>query len=144
MTHDLLASVIEAMGGTLEKIVIGDLQEHTFIATLFIRRDGELIEVDSRPSDAIALGSAFDTPIYVAEHVLEEILREPSSPAEKLEMLRQRLEMLQERIAELVEQLQDKNFLTQAPASVVQEHRKRLAEMKAEYDQIERVLRKLG
>src|ERR1035437_3990805 len=78
MTHDLLANVIEAMGGTLEKIVIGDLHEHTFIATLFIRRDGEVIEVDSRPSDAIALGVAFETPIYVAQHVLEEILREPS------------------------------------------------------------------
>ena len=144
MTHDLLANVIEAMGGSLEKIVIGDLHEHTFIATLFIRRDGEVIEVDSRPSDAIALGVAFETPIYVAQHVLEEILREPSSPAEKLEMLRQRLEMLGERIAELSEQLNDKEFLAQAPASVIQDHRRKLQEMKQEFEQIDHVLKKLG
>jgi bifunctional DNase/RNase len=144
MTHDLLANVIEAMGGELEKIVIGDLHEHTFIATLYIRCDGEILEVDSRPSDAIALGAAFETPIYVAQHVLEEILREPSTPAEKLEMLRQRLEMLGERIAELSEQLTDKEFLAQAPASVVQEHRRQLQEMKQEFEQIDRVLKKLG
>ena len=144
LTHDLLANVIEAMGGELEKIVIGDLHEHTFIATLYIRCDGEVLEVDSRPSDAIALGAAFETPIYVAQHVLEEILREPSSPAEKLEMLRQRLEMLGERIAELSEQLRDKEFLAQAPASVVQEHRRQLQEMKQEFEQIDRVLKKLG
>jgi bifunctional DNase/RNase len=132
------------MGGSLEKIVIGDLHEHTFIATLFIRCAGDVVEVDSRPSDAIALGVAFDTPIYVAQHVLEEILREPSSPAEKLEMLRQRLEMLGERIAEMSEQLADKEFLAQAPASVVQEHRRQLEEMKQEFDQIDRVLKKLG
>lgn len=144
MTHDLLANVIEAMGGSLEKIVIGDLHEHTFIATLFIRCAGDVIEVDARPSDAIALGVAYETPIYVAQHVLEEILREPSSPAEKLEMLRQRLEMLGERIAELSEQLQDKEFLAQAPASVVQEHRRQLEEMKQEFEQIDRVLKKLG
>jgi bifunctional DNase/RNase len=72
MTHDLLANVIEQLGGELEKIVINDLQEHTFYAKLVIRRDGELIEVDSRPSDAIALGVAGDVPLYIADHVLNE------------------------------------------------------------------------
>jgi bifunctional DNase/RNase len=144
MTHELLANAIEALGGTLEKIVISDLYEHTFIATLFIRHGGEVIEVDSRPSDAIALGAAFDTPIYVAQHVLDEILREPATPAEKLEMLRQRLEMLRERMAELTEQLQDKEFLAKAPSSLVQEHRRHLQEMRQEYEQIDRVLKKLG
>jgi uncharacterized protein len=144
MTHDLLANVIEAMGGTLEKIVIGDLHEHTFIATLHIRHDGEIVEVDSRPSDAIALGAAFDTPIFVAQNVLEEILREPSSPAEKLEMLRQRLEMLRERIDEATTQLADQEFLAHTPAPVILEHRKHLQEMKNEYEQIDRVLKKLG
>ncbi len=69
MTHDLLGNVIEALGGELEKIVINDLRDHTFYAKLLIRQSGELIEVDSRPSDAIALGVAGDTPIYVEEHV---------------------------------------------------------------------------
>ena len=77
MTHDLLASVIEALGGTVEKIVVNDLVEHTFYATLYIRQDNRLLEIDSRPSDAIALGSAMGTPIYVAEHVLDSVLKSP-------------------------------------------------------------------
>lgn len=72
MTHDLLGNVIEALAGELEKIVVNDLQDGTFFAKLVIRQHGELIEVDSRPSDAIALGVATDVPIYVAQHVLEE------------------------------------------------------------------------
>ena len=72
MTHDLLAAVIEALGGKLEAIEINNLQEHTFFARLHIRRDGQLITVDSRPSDAIALGVATNVKILVAEHVLNE------------------------------------------------------------------------
>jgi uncharacterized protein len=72
-THDLLASVIQQLGGTLEKIEINDLAEGTFFAMLYIRRDGELLEIDSRPSDAIALGIATTVPIYVAEHVLNAV-----------------------------------------------------------------------
>jgi len=73
LTHDLLANVIEALHGELERIVVYDLRHGTFYARLIIRHDGELIEVDSRPSDAIALGVATETPIYVAEHVLREV-----------------------------------------------------------------------
>lgn len=73
LTHDLLASVIEQMGGQIERIEINDLQKHTFYARIHIRRNGQMIEIDSRPSDAIALGIATTVPIYVAEHVLEEV-----------------------------------------------------------------------
>ncbi|NOX59082.1 MAG: bifunctional nuclease family protein [Planctomycetes bacterium] len=72
MTHDLLANVVEGLGCELEQIVISDLREHTFYATLVIRQDGRLIEVDSRPSDAIALGVANSTQIFVESHVLDE------------------------------------------------------------------------
>lgn len=72
MTHDLLGDVIQAMNAELEKIVISDLQDHTFYAQLVIRHMGELIEVDSRPSDAIALGVANEVPIYCEETVLEQ------------------------------------------------------------------------
>lgn len=73
MTHDLLANIIEAFGGSLESIAINDLSDHTFYAKLMIRgADDEIIEIDSRPSDAIALGIAQDVPIYVEEHVLED------------------------------------------------------------------------
>jgi bifunctional DNase/RNase len=73
LTHDLLANVIESLQGELEKIVVNDLQDHTFYAKLVIRQHGELIEVDSRPSDAIALGVAGEVPIFVEDHVLREV-----------------------------------------------------------------------
>jgi uncharacterized protein len=73
MTHDLLASVIEELGGTVEKIEITNLQEHTFFASIHIRQNGDVLEIDSRPSDAIALGIATSVPIYVAEHVLDAV-----------------------------------------------------------------------
>ena len=71
-THDLMASLIGELGAELESVTITDLREHTFFATLDIRTaGGELLHVDSRPSDAIALGIAGGAPIFVAEHVLE-------------------------------------------------------------------------
>ena len=76
LTHDLLADVIENMGGTLERIEINDLQEHTFYARLHIRQNSHTFKIDSRPSDAIALGVATNVPIYVAEHVLADVCRE--------------------------------------------------------------------
>ena len=76
LTHDLLASVIEQLGGSIEQIEINDLEHHTFYAKIHIRQDGKMVEIDSRPSDAIALGIATTVPIYVAEHVLDEVCRE--------------------------------------------------------------------
>ena len=76
LTHDLLANVIEQLGGTIEQIEINDLENHTFFARIHIRRNGQMLQVDSRPSDAIALGIATTVPIFVAEHVLEEVCRE--------------------------------------------------------------------
>jgi uncharacterized protein len=73
MTHDLLANVIEQLSGKLERIEITNLQHGTFYAQLSIQQDGQRIEIDSRPSDAIALGIANSVPIYVAEHVLDEV-----------------------------------------------------------------------
>lgn len=76
LTHDLINSVVELLGGEVQDIVINELQEHTYFAKLRIRKDGELIEVDCRPSDAIALAVTAKVPIYVAEDVLGEALDE--------------------------------------------------------------------
>ena len=73
LTHDLMGSLIERLAGQLEKIVIYDLRDHTFFAKLIIRKNGELIEVDSRPSDAIALGAGTEAPIFVEESVLRDV-----------------------------------------------------------------------
>jgi bifunctional DNase/RNase len=72
MTHDLLANVIENLGAQIEKIVISDLRHHVFYARIHLILNGRTIELDSRPSDAIALGVATDAPIYVADHVFEQ------------------------------------------------------------------------
>src|SRR5215212_6640317 len=73
LTHDLLASVIEQLGGSIDRIEINDLENHTFFARIHIKQNGRMIEVDSRPSDAIAIGIATTVPIFVAEHVLDEV-----------------------------------------------------------------------
>lgn len=73
MTHDLLADVIDQMGGEIEKVVISDLSNGTFYARLHISSNGETVEVDSRPSDAIALGVGTGAPIFVDEDVFENM-----------------------------------------------------------------------
>jgi len=72
LTHDLIVSVIDQLGGDLQDIVISDLQDHTYLAKLRVRREGELIEIDCRPSDAIAVAVTAKVPIWVAEDVLAE------------------------------------------------------------------------
>ncbi|CAN5657928.1 bifunctional nuclease family protein [soil metagenome] len=72
LTHDLLASAIELLGGEIQDIYISDLREHTYFAKIRIKHDGEIVEVDSRPSDAIAVAVTMDVPIYVAEDVIDE------------------------------------------------------------------------
>src|SRR5437588_5508089 len=76
LTHDLVASVIDSMGGDLQDVFISELRDHTYFAKLRIRISGELVEVDSRPSDAIALAVTANVPIYVAEDVLGEVCGE--------------------------------------------------------------------
>ncbi len=76
LTHDLLVNSIEALGGELQDVVISELKEHTYFARLRLRQDGELIEIDARPSDAIAVAVTCEPPlpIYVHEDVLDEVL----------------------------------------------------------------------
>ncbi len=73
LTHDLVTSVIDNLGGELRDIYISELKDHTYYAKLRIRQNGEMVEVDSRPSDAIALAVTASVPIYVSEEVLEEV-----------------------------------------------------------------------
>ncbi|HEV3385344.1 MAG TPA: bifunctional nuclease family protein [Gemmata sp.] len=74
LTHDLIVSAVDQMGGEIQDIVISELQEHTYFAKLRIRQEGELLEVDCRPSDAVALAVTARVPIYVNEEVLGEAL----------------------------------------------------------------------
>ncbi len=72
-THDLLATMMQDLGGSLERILIDDLRDGTFYAKLYVQQDGIELEVDCRPSDAIALGVAMQVPIFVEDHVLDEV-----------------------------------------------------------------------
>jgi bifunctional DNase/RNase len=76
LTHDLLVNIVDSMGGELQDVVISELREHTYYAKLRVRKDGELIEIDSRPSDAIAVAVTCNPtlPIYVSEEVLGDVL----------------------------------------------------------------------
>jgi len=72
LTHDLIVAAVEQLGGDVQDIVISDLQDHTYFAKLRVRKDGELIEIDCRPSDAIAVAVTAKVPIWVGEDVLAE------------------------------------------------------------------------
>lgn len=80
LTHDLVCNVVESLGGELDSVVISELKDHIYFARLRIKRDGELVEVDCRPSDAIAVAVSCDPhlPIFVAEDVLDELQDEQS------------------------------------------------------------------
>jgi uncharacterized protein len=84
LTHDLLKTVIEGLGGEVRKVAIVDLQEKTYFARIFLERDNELLTIDARPSDSIALALRTNSPIFVGEELLrddeeaEELNAEPS------------------------------------------------------------------
>ena len=72
MTHDLLQSVVDALGASVNSIVVSDLRNDTFLAKIVLSVDSGRMEVDSRPSDAIALAVRAEAPIYAEEVVLEK------------------------------------------------------------------------
>ena len=71
MTHDLLRNLIRHMNGELERVVITELRDDTFMAVLWLRQGDEAVTIDARPSDAIALALRADCPIYVSEQVMQ-------------------------------------------------------------------------
>jgi uncharacterized protein len=75
LTHDLLKNTIQELGGEVQDVVINNLMDHTYYAVVRVRVNGEVMEIDSRPSDAIALSVHFDPvlPIYVEDSVLGEV-----------------------------------------------------------------------
>ena len=71
MTHDLIKTLLFGLNAALRKVVVSELKDDTFYAVIWLDRDGDLISVDSRPSDALALALRLDCPIYVDESVLK-------------------------------------------------------------------------
>jgi bifunctional DNase/RNase len=84
MTHDLLYRIITKLGGKVKKVVISDLIENTFFAKIYIEKEGNLIEIDSRPSDAIALAVRCGCSIYINEEIFEstQVMMKPITDEE--------------------------------------------------------------
>jgi uncharacterized protein len=72
MTHDLLSDMLEQLGAQILRITVTELRENTFYAQITLQQDGGEIEIDSRPSDAIALAIRAEAPIFAADRVIEE------------------------------------------------------------------------
>jgi bifunctional DNase/RNase len=82
MTHDLARDLIHHLNGELERVVITELKNDTFFASLWLRQGDEPIMIDARPSDAIALALRADCPIFVSEHVMQSAKLNTSGPPE--------------------------------------------------------------
>ena len=72
MTHDLVSDMLERLGAQIVRITVTELRENTFYAQITVQQDGGEIEIDSRPSDAIALAIRAEAPIFAADSVIEE------------------------------------------------------------------------
>ena len=82
MTHDLTRNLMRHMNGQLDKVVITELRDDTFFAVLWIRQNGEMMTLDARPSDAIALALRSDCPIFVSEQVMQSAKLNTTGPPE--------------------------------------------------------------
>lgn len=71
MTHDLIKNLLMGLGSGLRKVVVSELKDDTFYAVIWMEREGEMIAIDSRPSDALALALRLDCPIFVEDDVLK-------------------------------------------------------------------------
>lgn len=86
LTHDLFASVIVGFGGTLQSVMITKVVENTYYAELMIRRDSELISVDARPSDSIAIALRMSASIFTTDDLLEHTSIEVTEPMEESDL----------------------------------------------------------
>ena len=85
MTHDLLKNVIQDLHGDIKKIVVYDLKENTFYAMIYVSTNGEVVAIDSRPSDAIALALRVKAPIFVEEEIITKAKTSPMGGPEELQ-----------------------------------------------------------
>jgi bifunctional DNase/RNase len=69
LTHDLLKAAIESLGATVSKVAVTELRDNTFFAKIYLQRDGEVVVIDARPSDSVALALKVGAPIFVAHDV---------------------------------------------------------------------------
>ncbi len=95
MTHDLIKNVLTGFDALVHKVVVTELKDNTFYAVIWLEREGQVVSIDSRPSDALALALRVDCPIFVDEEVLKNSKQATNQvPAASSEELRKWLEDL--------------------------------------------------
>jgi len=110
LTHDLLHLVIEGLQGKVARIVISDLKESTFYASIIIEREGPILSIDARPSDSVALALRAKAPIFVNEELLQPPAREAaeSESAEEDDEEEEKVELSEEEKAEQLRRFLEK------------------------------------
>ncbi|HVA28508.1 MAG TPA: bifunctional nuclease family protein [Candidatus Baltobacteraceae bacterium] len=88
LSHDLMRNILESLDTTLEQVIVHDIKDSTFFAKLILRTNGELQEIDARPSDGIALALRMQAPIYVSDKIVLEEATPEKKPVDESEMSR--------------------------------------------------------
>lgn len=96
MTHDLIKTLLLGMDARVDRIVVNELRDDTFFAVIWVEKDGQMISIDARPSDALAIALRTDSPIFVDESVLKNSRMAASQEKGKEDELRRLLENLNE------------------------------------------------
>src|SRR5687767_14717271 len=120
LTHDLCKNLIVGLGGTLQRVIITRVEKNTFYAELHIARGGDVVQVDARPSDSIAIALRLAAPIFAAEELLSDVQVEESAEAESegepesggfdAQAAREEAELSAEQLKEYLERLRPEDF----------------------------------
>jgi bifunctional DNase/RNase len=110
LTHDLCKSLIVGLGGELRKVHITRVEKNTYYAELHIARNGDVVQVDARPSDSIAIALRLSAPIFASETLLTDVQVEESSEAFEPEKVQDTTELNAEQLKEYLERLRPEDF----------------------------------
>jgi bifunctional DNase/RNase len=110
LTHDLCKSLIVGLGGELRKVHITRVEKNTYYAELHIARNGDLVQVDARPSDSIAIALRLSAPIFASEALLSDVQVEETSESFGPETMRSPSELNAEQLKEYLERLRPEDF----------------------------------
>src|SRR3954470_23629295 len=103
LTHDLCKSIIVGLGGALQKVHITRVEKNTYYAELHIARNGDVVQVDARPSDSIAIALRLAAPIFASETLLTDVQVEEAQETLDIEQLRNAEELSAEQLKEYLE-----------------------------------------
>ena len=110
LTHDLCKSLIVGLGGELRKVHISRVEKNTYYAELHIARNGDMVQVDARPSDSIAIALRLSAPIFASETLLTDVQVEEATDAPDFAALQDEKELNAEQLKEYLERLRPEDF----------------------------------